>query len=127
MLLSLAGCEQSASSGSGMSSTHPDAAALKGGFRGTGNEPGWVVEVGMGETPPLHLEMNYGRQKTEVTKSESTTDGFFGNAADGTEIQVLIDRSPCTDDMSGKPFEATVLLKVGDRDYHGCGEWLVAH
>ncbi|WP_026144941.1 hypothetical protein [Pseudomonas asplenii] len=127
VLLSLAGCEQSASSSGGISAEIPDPNALKGGFRATGNEPGWIVEVGMGETPPLHVEMNYGQQKTEVTRSESTPDGFFGNAADGTEVQVLIDRSTCTDDMSGRKFETTVLLKVGDRDYHGCGQWTVAH
>ncbi|SDS40651.1 hypothetical protein NLK61_13380 [Pseudomonas fuscovaginae UPB0736] len=125
LLLSLTGCEQSAPSSSLVSETATDAHTLKGGFRATGNEPGWVVEVGAGETPPVHLEMNYGQQKTAVAKTESTPDGFFGNAADGTEIQVLIDRSTCTDDMSGKQFEATVLLKVGDRDYHGCGGWSV--
>lgn len=75
LLLSLAGCEQSVSSSSGASAT--TAEPRKGGFRATGNEPGWVVEVGMGETPPLHLEMNYGQQKTDVAKTESTPDGFL--------------------------------------------------
>lgn len=127
LLCSLAGCDVSMPSSNvtpATTASPADPHALVGGFRATGNEPGWVVEVGTGETPPLRLEMNYGEQKTQVAKTESTPDGFFGNAPDGTEIQVLIDKSTCTDDMSGKTFEATVLLKVGDRDYRGCGRSL---
>ncbi|BBP80337.1 hypothetical protein CCU68_05980 [Pseudomonas gingeri NCPPB 3146 = LMG 5327] len=138
LLFSLAGCDQSTASKdvvpksalSDQALSDPDspwAQARKRNisFRAVGNEPGWSVEIGRGETPELHLQMNYGEQKTDIAKTEATPEGFFGNAADGTEIQVLIDRETCTDDMSGQEFEASVLLKVGDRDYRGCGVSLV--
>ncbi len=138
LLFSLAGCDQST-----VSQETPPKSALSDqvlgdpnspwvkakerniSFRAVGNEPGWSVEVGQGKTPALHLEMYYGEQKTAVAKTEATPEGFFGNAADGTEIQVLIDRKTCIDDMSAQEFEASVLLKVGDRDYRGCGVFLV--
>ncbi|MGY2181113.1 hypothetical protein [Pseudomonas agarici] len=134
LLFSLAGCDQSTTSKdvppkstlSDHTFDSPNSPWVKAkkrnvSFRAVGNEPGWSVEVGRGKTPALHLEMYYGEQKTDVAKTEVTPEGFFGNAADGTEIQVLIDRKTCIDDMSGQEFEASVLLKVGDRDYRGCG------
>lgn len=45
--------------------TQADADAA-GGFRATGNEPGWLAQVGAGATPALHIEMDYGERKLEI-------------------------------------------------------------
>jgi len=96
------------------------------GFRAVGNEPGWFVEVGRGDAPPLHATLDYGERKIEVlrTVSLSSTHGFGGKTSDGTDVMLRIKREPCSDGMSGQAFEASAELKVGDSSYRGCGAYL---
>ena len=39
-------------------------------------------------------------------------------------IRVLIEGKPCTDSMSGEPFEATVSVTQDEKTLHGCGRAL---
>jgi uncharacterized membrane protein len=97
-----------------------DAAA---GFRATGNEPGWLAQVGAGATPALHIEMDYGERKLEIASPTQGRDGWSGTAADGTPVKLTFQRTVCQDNMSGQAFGATAMLTVGARQYHGCGDF----
>lgn len=98
---------------------HADAA----GFRATGNEPGWLAQVGPGATPSLRVETDYGERKFEIAAPTQGKDGWSGKAADGTDIKLTFQRTVCQDDMSGQAFGATAMLTVGARQYHGCGDF----
>lgn len=92
-------------------------------FRATGNEPGWLAQVSAGATPTLRVETGYGEQTYEIDAPSQGKDGWSGKAADGTEIRVSYQRTTCQDTMSGQEFGATVMLTVGARQYHGCGDF----
>lgn len=95
------------------------------GFRAGGGEPGWFVEVDRGETPELRATLDYGERKIEVAQAEPMQGaGYTGATADGTEVVLSINRTPCQDGMSGEWFEAAAKLEVGGRSYNGCGAFL---
>ena len=102
-----------------------DAAARGIGFRAVGNEPGWFVEVGRGESPPLQATLDYGDRRISVARMRPAGLGFTGRTVDGTHVVLEIQRTRCQDGMSGEAFEATARLVVGDRTYRGCGAFLV--
>lgn len=91
-------------------------------FRATGNEPGWLAVVG-GPAPGLQVEVDYGQRRFQVPAPTEGADGWVGKAADGTDIKLSFQRTPCQDDMSGQDFDATAMLTVGTRQYHGCGRF----
>lgn len=101
-----------------------DAAARGVGFRAVGNEPGWFVEVGRGESPPLQATLDYGDRRISVARMQRAGPGFTGRTADGTVVVIKIQRTGCQDGMSGEAFEATAQLLVGARTYRGCGAFL---
>jgi uncharacterized membrane protein len=101
-----------------------DAAARGIGFRAVGNEPGWFVEVGKGESPSLHATLDYGDREVIVAMARPAGLGFIGKTADGTAVVLDIQRTRCQDGMSGEAFEATARLVVGDKTYRGCGAFL---
>jgi len=101
-----------------------DAAARGIAFRAVGSEPGWWVEVGSGERPPLQALLDYGDRRLAVAHARRIEDGYAGTAADGTPVKLQVRRERCQDGMSGEAFEANVRLQVGDHDYRGCGAWL---
>ncbi|UNK49595.1 YbaY family lipoprotein [Lysobacter sp. S4-A87] len=96
------------------------------GFRAVGNEPGWWVEVGMGEAPQLRAELDYGARRIEVANAQPLKDGagFSGKTTNGTQVELKIERKQCTDDMSGSSFEASAQLAAGGKTYQGCGAYL---
>lgn len=93
-------------------------------FRAIGNEPGWLLEVGHGERPALHAELDYGERTVELQGLEPAGDGWTGETDGGTAVAVEIERGDCSDGMSGARFEAAVQLRLGDALYRGCGAWL---
>lgn len=93
-------------------------------FRAIGNEPGWLLEIGHGERPVLHAELDYGERTVELQGLRPAGDGWTGETTDGTAVAVEVQRGDCSDGMSGARFEATVELRLGDAGYRGCGAWL---
>ncbi|HVR80703.1 MAG TPA: hypothetical protein VHF02_01215 [Luteimonas sp.] len=122
--LILAGDEGRDCSRSERTSPWIEAAARGIAFRAVGSEPGWFVEVGKGEAPPLHATLDYGDRKIEVTATHPADLGYTGTTADGTSVALKIQRTTCHDGMSGEAFEATVQLVVGDKNYRGCGAFM---
>ncbi len=93
-------------------------------FRAVGSEPGWLVEIGAGQAPPLHATLDYGQRDVDVTQMHPAVRGFEGKTTDGTTVTLEIVRNTCRDGMSGESFEAGATLVVGDASYHGCGAYL---
>jgi uncharacterized lipoprotein YbaY len=102
-----------------------DAAKARGvAFRAIGQEPGWLVEVGRGDAPSLHAELDYGERIVDVARVTPQGDRYTGRTADGMDVALLIERTACSDGMSGEAFPATVTLTFGGRQYRGCGRFL---
>lgn len=93
-------------------------------FRAVGNEPGWLLEVGHGDSPDLHAELEYGERTLAVEGLAPAGNGWTGQASDGTDVVVDVQRTDCHDGMSGVRHEATVQLRLGGAVYQGCGAWL---
>ncbi|MDI9240133.1 YbaY family lipoprotein [Lysobacter sp. LF1] len=95
-------------------------------FRAVGNEPGWLVEVGHGETPPLHAQLDFGARNIDIAQTQPIKDGlgFTGQTANGTQVELHIENTRCQDPMSGAVFEASARLSAGGKTYHGCGAFL---
>jgi len=95
-------------------------------FRGIGNEPGWLVEVGAGETPALHAELDYGERKIDVAHALPLTGatGYSGTTGDGVEVKLQLLREECSDGMSDQAYPVSAKLGVGDQTYAGCGRFL---
>ena len=95
-------------------------------FRGVGNEPGWLVEVGAGETPALHVELDYGERKIDLAHAQrlSGAPGYTGTASDGVEVGLQLQHGDCSDGMSDQTYPVSARLSVGDKTYAGCGRFL---
>ena len=101
-----------------------DAARLAGaGFRASGNEPGWIVEV---YPDSLVFVTNYGEDHYRFPDYTATdAEPFVYEAsAGGHAITVTLSDEDCLDDMSGEPFETTVQLTFDGQPYRGCGRAL---
>lgn len=92
-------------------------------FRALGQEPGWYVEVGEGNSSKLYAVLDYGERTLDIANAEALPGGtgYRGADTDGTEVVLRIEDRPCQDGMSGHRFPATVQLTVGGETYNGCG------
>ena len=107
-----------------VSSPWEDARSRGIGFRGIGTEPGWLVEVGRGESPALRAELDYGERKIDVARTEALAGGFRGKTADGIAVSLKIVKETCSDGMSDVIYPASMTLTVADQTYHGCVRFL---
>ena len=94
-------------------------------FRAVGNEPGWLVEVGRGEAPALHAQLDFGSRNVDIASVQSRPkgDGWTGKTANGTQVELIAERKPCQDD-AGIGFDVTAQLRAGGKTYTGCGAFL---
>jgi len=95
-------------------------------FRAVGQEPGWWVEIGSGDSPPLHAELDYGERKLDIARTQgiSSTPGYGARMDDGTHVILRTRQEACSDAMSGESFGSSAELTVGDKVYKGCGAYL---
>ncbi len=101
-----------------------NAARLAGaGFRAVGNEPGWMVEV---YPDSLVYVTNYGEDRYRFPDYTATDAApyVYEAAADGHTLTVTLSDEDCLDDMSGFPFETTVVLDFDGQTSRGCGRAL---
>lgn len=94
-------------------------------FRATGNEPGWLAEVGSGRTPTMRLLLDHGERELvfDVVRRLKGGAGFQGES-DGVVAELRLIEADCVDTMSGESFPVRVELRAGDVDYRGCGRRL---
>lgn len=106
----------------------PAPAATKAGpaLRAIGTEPGWLAEVGPGDAPSIHLQLDYGERKLEVPRATRLEEisGYSGNSSDGVWVSLKYKREQCSDGMSDRDYDASVELQVDGQQYHGCAELL---
>jgi len=96
-------------------------------FRAVGNEPGWHLEITMGEK--IVLIVSYGSIRYEFDTPEPTSDqtartSRFVAEDDQHSIEVFIEGTRCADTMSDETFESTVTVTLDERVYRGCGRSL---
>jgi putative lipoprotein len=92
-------------------------------FRGSGNEPGWLLEIGPDDT--LTFEDRYGGSRVtyDAGPAQTAADGsatYVGTRAADT-IRVTLRQQSCQDSMSGDGFPTTVEVEVNGQRRQGCG------
>ena len=94
-------------------------------FRAVGNEPGWLVEVGRGDAPSLHAQLDFGSRNIDIASVQPRAkgEGWTGKTANGTQVELVTQRKPCQDD-AGASFDVTAQLHAGGKTYTGCGAFL---
>jgi heat shock protein HslJ len=99
----------------------PAPAVVTGGFRATGNEPGWRLDITGSE---MSLLTNLGQDRlvavTPPAQVTGDTTTYVARTAEGEMTVTIIDRL-CVDNMSGMPHPQTVTVQSGGRTLHGCG------
>jgi|APFre7841882724_1041349.scaffolds.fasta_scaffold03712_3 membrane-bound inhibitor of C-type lysozyme/uncharacterized membrane protein len=92
-------------------------------YRGTGNEPGWIVEVG--PATRLLFVTNFGEERHEF--GDFSTRGadsigvtvFMARRGD-EEIKVTVAREACIDNMSGQEFDHRMVVEFAGQSLRGC-------
>jgi putative lipoprotein len=92
-------------------------------YRGTGNEPGWLVEIGPGER--IEFVTAFGQERhsfDNATESAGDRNARVFTATHGDQpIQVTVSAEACIDDMSGAAFDHVVRVEFGGQSHRGCG------
>ncbi|WP_417821881.1 hypothetical protein [Terasakiella sp.] len=81
-------------------------------FRGTGNEPPWIVELSAGK---MVLLTGYDKNRTE---QPYVVNGLSYYTQDYTVTKGL---GPCHDSMSGEEFKFSVTIQSEHETLKGCG------
>jgi membrane-bound inhibitor of C-type lysozyme len=90
-------------------------------LRGTGNEPGWSIEIGPGSR--LEFVTNYGQERHafDTTAEGNEAGARVYSAAEGERsIKVTVSAETCTDDMSGWSFDRRMVVEFAGQTYRGC-------
>jgi membrane-bound inhibitor of C-type lysozyme/uncharacterized membrane protein len=92
-------------------------------YRGTGNEPGWVVEIG--PATRLLFVTNFGQERHEfgdlsARDADSAGATVFMARHGDEEIKVTVAREACIDDMSGAEFDHRMAVEFGGQSLLGC-------
>jgi len=92
-------------------------------YRGTGNEPGWMVEIG--PATRLLFVTNFGEERHEfgdvsARDGDSTGVTVFVARHGDQEINVTVAREACVDDMSGAEFDHRMVVEFGGQSLRGC-------
>ena len=95
-------------------------------FRGTGNEPPWVLEIGYkelvlftGYDRLMYRFPNRGYEDDEAGRQSSWTSSQGGHT-----LEVILIGRECADSMSGEQFETSVQMTLNGTVWQGCGQAL---
>ena len=93
-------------------------------FRAVGQEPGWQLAIEKGRQ--IRFIYDYGADTALTPVPGAETDSASGARTyhantEAHDLRVVVTPAPCTDAMSGQPYETTVTVSLDGRDYHGCG------
>jgi len=92
-------------------------------YRGTGNEPGWMVEIG--PATRLLFVTNFGEERHEfgdvsARDGDSTGVTVFTARHGDQEIEVTVAREACIDDMSGAELDHRMVVEFAGQTLRGC-------
>ena len=93
-------------------------------FRATGNEPGWLMEIGPGA---ILLEINYGADRyqfplTTPDEDQSKRITTYRSEARGKVLKLRLIGDRCQDTMSDEVFATNVEFELDAVAYRGCGQ-----
>lgn len=96
-------------------------------FRGTGNEPGWLLEIGPDNR--LMFEDGYGSMRVVFQSLPPRSDSPPGvtvheNTSSAQRLKVTLRRQKCADTMSDETFPYTVDIEIDGVKRRGCGRSL---
>lgn len=93
-------------------------------FRGQGQEPGWLVEVGPGDTVMLQEGADAPRQVfrrlASISDAPSGTTVYTGRT-NGRSLSVKLTGQPCRDTQSGARYPGSIELQIDGVLRKGCG------
>ena len=104
-------------------SLREDARARGVAYRALGNEPGWILEIGPGDT--LDWTTNYGEDRhvfkgaIEARGGEGIDSRSFTASSDAGSIAVTVRAEPCTDD-AGFAFDYSATIAFAGGTLRGC-------
>jgi uncharacterized membrane protein len=92
-------------------------------YRGSGNEPGWTLEIGPGQRIVYSGEYGQERHEFDTTTERAGDEAdahvyVAGNGAD--RIEVTVAKQACADEMSGAAFDHRMVVQYGGMTYRGC-------
>ena len=91
-------------------------------YRGLGNEPGWILEVG--PASKLSWTTNFGQDRYDFEQVQAVTapDGanVYTAQKDAVSIKASIKAERCVDDGEVE-YDHVVTVESGGQTYHGCG------
>lgn len=125
-LLQIAGDEGRPCRGDRRRSLIEDAKLRGVSYRGVGNEPGWILEIGPDVIVLVH---DYGQARAVFPMVESVVDAdarrsVYRTSTEAHRLRVVISGEPCRDTMSGEAFETTLDVDLDGRSLRGCGRAL---
>lgn len=93
-------------------------------FRAAGQEPFWHLDIRQGKE--IRFTYALGEAEAIMPAPKPETDPQSGvlvyrAMTEANDLRVVIEPAPCTDVMSGKPFETTVTVALNGQIYRGCG------
>ena len=93
-------------------------------FRATGNEPGWLIEIGPKE---ILLETNYGADNyrfplTTPDEDQPNRITTYRSEAHGRALKLRLIGIRCQDTMSDDVFATSVEFELDEKAYRGCGQ-----
>lgn len=90
-------------------------------FRGSGNEPGWVLEIH--NQQGMTLMTDYGRTRIHTAMPEAQKTGKQTRYIAGP-LDITLEHKRCTDSMADILYTTTVTVQVNGQTLHGCGNAL---
>lgn len=91
-------------------------------FHGLGQEPGWLLDIH--PSGELRFAWDYGQRELVVPSPPPSWEPgarVYSSYTEHGPLEVRISEEPCHDVMSGKPFPATVKVRLDGQTYTGCG------
>ncbi len=91
-------------------------------YRATGNEPGWILLLAKDHAV---WETDYGQTRYEIDKLEREVDGqvqIYRGQLEGNELEIRVEETACSDDMSGEGFAVRIEIRNAGRTYRGCAD-----
>tara|TARA_R110002110_G_scaffold406421_1_gene626376 strand:- start:191935 stop:192618 length:684 start_codon:yes stop_codon:yes gene_type:complete len=92
-------------------------------FRGTGNEPGWYLEVQQGRQ--ILFVGDYGNTRVATPDPGATSDNDvreYHAITEANDLHVVIVEQPCVDTMQGDTFPNRVVVTLNGKSVEGCGK-----
>ena len=90
-------------------------------FHGLGTEPFWSVFIIKDNKIVFHPAEGIDVEVPFVAPSTTVNTTTYHSSAEGSSIELIISKKPCSDGMSDNVHAYEVILTVNKTKYSGCG------